>query len=188
MNKLTIPAILVATVMVAGIFAFMPVQQASTVHTTGATTLGANSITNAIIADNAIGATEIADVAIDAATFAAGAIDAAALADAVEPLNNIVATASAGMATTPLDATCGGAGDAFLAHYVVEGATTNTLAIDFDGGGADITLNFLALESLTQSGTIGAAAGGTISFTGNADTVVGIVTVQCTGNGVPAVT
>ena len=34
MNKLTIPAILVATVMVAGIFAFMPVQQASTVHDT----------------------------------------------------------------------------------------------------------------------------------------------------------
>ena len=32
MNKLTIPAILVATVMVAGIFAFMPVEQASTVH------------------------------------------------------------------------------------------------------------------------------------------------------------
>ena len=34
MNKLMIPTILVATVMVAGIFAFMPVQQASTVHTT----------------------------------------------------------------------------------------------------------------------------------------------------------
>jgi len=34
MNKLTIPTILVATVMVAGIFAFMPVEQASTVHTT----------------------------------------------------------------------------------------------------------------------------------------------------------
>ena len=34
MNKLTIPAILVATVMVAGVFAFMPVEQASTVHTT----------------------------------------------------------------------------------------------------------------------------------------------------------
>ena len=34
MNKLTIPAILVATVMVAGIFAFIPVEQASTVHTT----------------------------------------------------------------------------------------------------------------------------------------------------------
>ena len=34
LNKLTMPAILVATVMVAGVFAFMPVQQASTVHTT----------------------------------------------------------------------------------------------------------------------------------------------------------
>jgi len=34
MNKLIIPTILTATVLVAGIFAFMPVQQASTVHTT----------------------------------------------------------------------------------------------------------------------------------------------------------
>ena len=37
MNKLAIPAILAATVLVAGIFAFMPVQQASTVHLTLAT-------------------------------------------------------------------------------------------------------------------------------------------------------
>ncbi len=34
MNKLVIPTILLATVMVAGMFAFMPVDQASTVHTT----------------------------------------------------------------------------------------------------------------------------------------------------------
>ncbi len=34
MNNLVIPAILLATVMVAGMFAFMPVYQASTVHTT----------------------------------------------------------------------------------------------------------------------------------------------------------
>jgi len=33
MNKFTIPSILVATVLVAGMFAFMPVEQASTVHT-----------------------------------------------------------------------------------------------------------------------------------------------------------
>ena len=32
MNKLVIPTILLATVMVAGMFAFMPVEQASTVH------------------------------------------------------------------------------------------------------------------------------------------------------------
>ena len=34
MNKLAIPAILVATVMVAGLFAFSPINEASTVHTT----------------------------------------------------------------------------------------------------------------------------------------------------------
>ena len=33
MNKLTIPSILAATVLIAGIFAFMPVEKASTVHT-----------------------------------------------------------------------------------------------------------------------------------------------------------
>ena len=32
MNKLTIPSILAATVLIAGIFAFMPVEKASTVH------------------------------------------------------------------------------------------------------------------------------------------------------------
>ena len=34
MNKIAIPALLVATIMVAGAFALMPVEQASTVHTT----------------------------------------------------------------------------------------------------------------------------------------------------------
>ena len=33
MNKIVIPAILAATVLVAGMFAMMPVQKASTVHT-----------------------------------------------------------------------------------------------------------------------------------------------------------
>jgi len=54
MNKLTIPAILVATVMVAGIFAFMPVEQASTVHDTIITTLGgsATPVTNNAVNTN----------------------------------------------------------------------------------------------------------------------------------------
>jgi len=34
MNKLAIPIALVAVIMVAGIFAFLPVEQASTVHDT----------------------------------------------------------------------------------------------------------------------------------------------------------
>ena len=38
MTKLTIPVILAATIMVAGLFAFAPVEQASTVHTSGVNT------------------------------------------------------------------------------------------------------------------------------------------------------
>ena len=34
MNKMTIPSLLLGIVMIAGIFAFMPVYEASTVHTT----------------------------------------------------------------------------------------------------------------------------------------------------------
>ena len=37
MNKIAIPTLLLGVVMIAGIFAFMPVQEASTVHTTAAT-------------------------------------------------------------------------------------------------------------------------------------------------------
>jgi len=38
MNKLVFPALLVATIMVAGAFAFMPVEQATTVHNSGGVT------------------------------------------------------------------------------------------------------------------------------------------------------
>jgi len=53
-NKLVIPAILAATVMVAGMFAFMPVNEASTVHTSGSVTLAAGqggSVKTATIED-----------------------------------------------------------------------------------------------------------------------------------------
>ena len=94
MNKITIPALLLGVVMIAGAFAFMPVQEASTVHTGATTTLAADAITAAKIATdsigateiaaNAIGAAEIANASIDAATFAAGAVNAAAIgADAI---------------------------------------------------------------------------------------------------------
>jgi len=60
LNKLVIPAFLTATVMVAGMFAFMPVEQASTVHTTGSVTLGAGE-------GGAIETTTIEDTDWDAA-------------------------------------------------------------------------------------------------------------------------
>ena len=51
MNKIAIPALFVATVMVAGAFALMPVEQASTVHTSGATTLVTDADIDAILLD-----------------------------------------------------------------------------------------------------------------------------------------
>jgi len=71
MNKLTIPAILAATVLVAGIFAFMPVEQASTVHTTGLFTFGAGSITAGTIAIGAVDADALATDAVTEITDAA---------------------------------------------------------------------------------------------------------------------
>ena len=97
MNNSLIPVILAVAVIGAGIFAFVPIEEASTVHTTGTITMADTSVTstnmaadsitatiigpNAIVADsfaaNAIGAAEINTDAIDAATFVAAAIGAA---------------------------------------------------------------------------------------------------------------
>lgn len=65
MRKIIIPTILAATVLIAGIFAFMPVQKASTVHTAiiaalSSTAVGAGGITSASIATDAIGSDELA--------------------------------------------------------------------------------------------------------------------------------
>lgn len=53
MNKLVIPSILVAAVLVAGFFAFTPINKASTVHTTILASLRATTvITDASVATN----------------------------------------------------------------------------------------------------------------------------------------
>ena len=44
MNKLVIPSLLLGVVMIAGAFAFMPVQEASTVHTTATGASGQLSV------------------------------------------------------------------------------------------------------------------------------------------------
>jgi len=54
MNKFTIPTILAVTVLVAGIFAFMPVQQASTVHTSGTITTVSDADIVLILEDTGI--------------------------------------------------------------------------------------------------------------------------------------
>ena len=94
MNKLTIPAILVATVMVAGAFAFMPVQQASTVHTT--ITNNINTLTIGTTAFNDVAANaDVGDIAQDVADTFVAADDNIAVDFALVAQGRIIVTQSA---------------------------------------------------------------------------------------------
>ena len=96
MNKIVFPALLVATIMVAGAFAFAPVEQASTIHSTGV-------LTSTSFAAGAVDTAAILDATILAADFATGAVDTAAiLADTILAVD----IATGGVATLEiLDAT-----------------------------------------------------------------------------------
>ena len=87
MNKIVFPALLVATIMVAGAFAFAPVEQASTVHATGVLTSTAFAVgavdTAAILADTilavdiatgGVATLEILDATIVTADIATGGV------------------------------------------------------------------------------------------------------------------
>lgn len=52
LNKILIPAALVATVIIAGIFAFMPVEKAGTVHSTLATTSSISTLSDTVTSNN----------------------------------------------------------------------------------------------------------------------------------------
>ena len=66
MNKIVIPAILAATVLVAGMFAMMPVQKASTVHSSlfGSQVIRGHSDNLSLVATDTIVATSSADVTV----------------------------------------------------------------------------------------------------------------------------
>ena len=165
-NKIIIPSILGIVVLVAGIFSFLPVQQTSTVHDSETMTFGKNSITNEKIANNSINVEE--------------------LADAVEPLNNVLSV-STGDLSTPLDADCGNNSDPFLIHFIITGVATDTVEIDLtDNNSAEITHTF-PTNPTTFTGTVAGAKNKTVEFTGSAN-VAAIITVVCTGNGTPAIT
>jgi len=67
MNKITIPIILTVTVMIAGLFAFVPVQQASTVHSASLIESNVSSIGQAllVVSDSGTGITDGDTVIID---------------------------------------------------------------------------------------------------------------------------
>ena len=127
MNKLTIPTILVATVMVAGIFAFMPVQQASTVHTT----IGG---LNVATADDQIIGGGSADLVIlaDSATIKDGILCASTVDANTNDVNTI-----------EVDVTADGDSLILLDNAAIEGVGACELfsgfSINMDAAGTDAT-------------------------------------------------
>jgi len=118
MNKLTIPTILVATVMVAGIFAFMPVEQASTVHTTNTATVSAATI--ALVADEMLELREISVTDVDFNGAQSIRITGAA---ATDEFQIITLTMVPGTGGDPVDA----ADEINIDGYTVDGAAGDIL-------------------------------------------------------------
>ena len=89
--------------------------------------------------------------------------------------------------TSPLNARC--TNNNFLVHFSIQGADATTLAIDQnDDNTNEVTSTFEATDGATGaginiiSGTIGGTANTNVEFTGGADTVEGIFTIQGRSN------
>jgi len=129
MNKVVIPTLLIATVMIAGFFAFIPVNEASTVHTTIATNVDDQNramtwtIESAIAVNTIIPATEVITGTATLSTIdGAGTceIRAAGGGNDSGPISNLV------LGTTGVGALSASAG----IDLVIEvGTTTCTLTI-----------------------------------------------------------
>ena len=149
MIKITIPALLVATIMVAGAFAFMPVEQASTVHLSGTVVFGGIDVVTDAFIDASTGAVSISagseaadsvdgEISFDAADdilldtdAGAGGIEISAGAEtAADPVNDVLALnslgaltiTSTGAATITIDADAGADGTVIING---ESATTS---------------------------------------------------------------
>lgn len=96
MHKLTIPAILAATVLAAGMFAMMPVERASTTHGSAGSVPG--SVTGTSIADGSIATADIADDTIQGTALA----DAIVLDAATTISGNTLTIGASGTAFTNL--------------------------------------------------------------------------------------
>ena len=130
MNKLTIPSILAATVLIAGIFAFMPVEKASTVHTGLGTQL--TTITNNVATLQAD--VDILKMELDTVKDNTGA-----------PVNRTLTLTDDDMATNNMyTLSC------FSTAYVLEGINA-----DISGAGATATFTLMQTNGdITGTGVI----------------------------------
>jgi len=147
MNKFTIPAILVVTVFVAGIFAFMPVEEASTVHTTLGSSTQSTNILNAQL--NNAKSTFQTDLSANA-TANCGTSGGGFL----------VYWTFSNRTVSPLETSS-------------EDAITGLGIQNSTGTGVDIAIALSLGNHTSVSGVVGGLTGETIVFTGNSSTPSG---------------
>ena len=167
MNKFAIPAILTATVLLAGIFAFSPVEQASTVHTTIQTAVGTQQAEVGVIAADADGAsttTLTCDAAFEVTQITVqtiGTVDAAETVDVdfdvdgaganwTVDVNYIAAVNVSDNENTALMNDDSGATGPIIA--TTDGRVIVTLNADANGGGNDDDNEGLRAMFMVKSG------------------------------------
>jgi hypothetical protein len=191
MNNKAIPTLLIATIMIAVSFAFMPVQEASAVHLTATTVAG--SVTQAtgeidVTADagsidfNAVGATA-GDITMDSGDDTT--ITAAGLMTVVATAGELDITSSAGavdinaVGATAGDVTMNSGDDMTLTSVgIIDIDSATTVTIDSAAGEIDVTAEAGALDF----NAIGATAGDITMNSGDDTTLTaaGLMTVVAT--------
>jgi len=183
MNNKAIPTLLIATIMIAGAFAFMPVEEASTVHATAnsSSVQYAEDLTDRLAAAN----TDTATITIDAGAT-----------DSIFKLDSIIVC---------INGSNDAGGDVQLSTLVIDGATmvegtdgsALTLTELTDGAGVDGCFDAMAQHSATNPElprnwasnggdivlglTLGDGVGGTVALT---DTITSVQVIgEVVGSG-----
>ena len=148
MNKFTIPSILTGIILIAGIFAFMPIYEATTVHTTiqNTTIRGTGTFSGADWEAAGTAADELTLECTAAALIHEISLDPTGLGDAADNIDLLIDVDGTGTAAFP----------------------TQTLADIYDGNAPVLETNILATEGFSQGIALG--AGGMIIFDLTAET------------------
>ena len=158
MNKTLMPALLVATIMVAGAFALMPVEQASTVHLTATTIAASIDAVNDVFIDASTGAVSISSGS-EAADSVNGDISIDALLDVQIDAVSGIAVFAGSEATAQADG-----------NVAID--ASNDVWIDTASGGAvNIAAGSEATNTVAGAMTLLAATAASVTSTASTVTV-----------------
>jgi len=185
MNKIAIPVLLAGIIMIAGIFAFMPIEEAITVHLTLQTSTAANTAHD-LLQTTSASTTQTTNIQNT-------------------QLNNVNSTFQTDMSAN-VTVGCGSSGGGFLIFYTFSNASANgvitQLGINdpsFNASDSDGVITLAIGNQTTISGVVAGTTGENVTFYGNStgkgfaadttstfeDTGDLVLTVQCQSGSTP---